>query len=187
MIDYEGEVIKRLWAILDADTDFDSLVQPTNRIRLYAVTGEEDEGQSPIKTTWNDGDFPEVAILTTGTNDTMWSLAASYGMRGGVTAAAHQMPVELHIDCVLEVVHMNLNAYQMRRLNNVIATAIRAAGPNLGIVAFPVFPIGPLSQRHLIASRRAGDVADAGGTKRFITVHTLGVLVKASSTDLLPE
>jgi hypothetical protein len=186
MIDYDSETIKRLWTILENNTDFAAIVDPPNRIKLFAAdSDEEDAGQDPIKTTWNDGDFPEVVIYSPSGSDSLWSTSAAYGMRGGVSAASKSHAVELKLDMAIEVTHQNLNAFRQRKMDDAIRTAIRGAGPNLGITAFNVFPVGPMQYRRLIAAGRAGDIANAGGMKRWVTIHTLGITIPVKSAQLL--
>lgn len=185
MIDYESAIIEQLWDVLEDNNVFTSMVSPNNRIKLFAADDDaEDEGASPFKTTWNDGDFPECTIITTDLVDTFWTLAPTYATRRR-SAAQAAMPVDLTITVAIEIVHLNLNYFQRRKLDNAVLKSLRAAGPVFGITDFPIRPAGPLTRRGGVVSSRTGEVANAGGMRRLTSLMTMPVTVRTTSTDLL--
>lgn len=185
MIDYESSIVARLWEILEGDSTFTTMVEPPNRIKLFAQNSDQqDEGIDPLKTGWNDGDFPEVIVATTDRTDSLWSLAPSYGTPRR-SAGQSPMPVQVAITAVVEVIHLNVNFYRRRKLDDAIVKAIRAAGPTLGIDEFKLAPVGPLTRTGGIATGRAGEFGNAGGMRRLTSLFRLTCTVRTGSPELL--
>ena len=63
-IDPWSQVLLRLWALLEANTDFCAAVKAANRIKFTAASGA-----NPLKTQIQDGDTPEVMITMDQSSD----------------------------------------------------------------------------------------------------------------------
>jgi hypothetical protein len=180
-IDHESILALRLWTVLEAHGPFTTAVKEGNRIKLYG------DKPTPIKLTWSQSpaDFPEVTISCPGVADSLYTLAERYGMTRTFNPATRAVTCELTFGIAIDIVHRDTNFPVARALNAEVMTAIRLAGPTLGVTEFAVTRAGPATRSMRIVSGRFGDLGDAGGVPRLATSINLPVKVQAQTSDLL--
>lgn len=181
--DHETAIITQLWAVLEAHAPFTDVVKAGNRVKLNS--GKADA----LKLNWanSPNDFPEVTIVVAQSSDSLYTLAESYAMRPGATftPATDGRTCEMVFVAVIDIVHRDTNFVAARQLTAEIMTAIRKAGPSLGITAFRVQRIGPVTKQSRIIAGRFGEMGDAGGVRRITTSINLPVIVRAQTSELL--
>lgn len=175
--DYESALISRLWAILEAHTPFTDVVKVANRIKLLDAPPKLGIKHDPTS-------FPKVVIDIPTTSDTLYTLGESYAMRAGATfnTATQGVAEDLNFNVVIDIQH-DKTFSTARQLVAEILTALRKAGPNLGITAFRLQRIGPAQVQHARSSD--GDDRGIAGPRPLATRINLPALLRVKTSDLL--
>lgn len=183
MINHEMLIIERLWAILEAYGPFIAYAKAPNRIKLHIPSTD---GRTIIKSSWNDGDFPECTISVGGWTDTLWTVGSTYDNRRPGTSAAPTSNTDLAYRVLIELIHQNTDFTTASAADHQLWIPIRNAGPNLGFAAPTKLILGAGTTNRRIADGRTPEgFSDAGGTERLVSVHSLPVTVRTPMSTLL--
>jgi hypothetical protein len=187
-VNIEQMIVARAWALLEASAKFTTIVKEGNRIRLDA------EGKKyPLKTTWNDSDFPEVTVAYPIITHSMFTIERTYAM-GQASYNPALSPEAVDLDCVvnIEVVHQFQNIVAMGQLNAEILKALFAGGPRWLRVNNVVTPLplervqlaGPVRMTTNMANARPlGTAGD--GMIRPVTVFPVPLKIRTNGPALL--
>jgi len=182
--DFITTLINRYWTLLEAHAPIVTegsagYIAPRNRIKLTGTL------KDPFKNGWNDGDFPELTIGVPAFSDSLFTREQHYNHRPAYNPTTEPWTEDVQLDVSIEIIHpdMQYAAASARTLE--VLTAIRKGGPALGITAFRVQQTGPIIGRNAVVSGRAGEYANAGGTRRLSTIITNPVLLRFKGSQLI--
>ncbi len=192
-IDHATILTERAWALIEAHAPLavDATgIAVRNRIKLTAETVK-----NPFKEGWNDGDFPELTIGVTGSNDSWYTLGEKYGYSPTFRPTLEAWPEEISFDMAMEVVHRDRNFNAAHKLNAEIKTAVRLGGPSFSLptigvpVALPfrVHRVGPVRTQSQVGIGRSGLFSGAGGssTPRIVSLISFPIVVRLDGKELL--
>jgi hypothetical protein len=178
-IDVQTTLIDRAWALIEARAALTEAFKERNRIKFPATV------KQPFKTTWQDGDFPELTIGIPTLTDSWFTIEERFTYSPTFNTATQPWTEDVTLAMNLDVVHRDLNLTAANALTSELLTALRLGGPALGITAFRVQRVGPAIARNRIATGRAMEYATTNGTPRWTTQITLPVLVRFKGGALI--
>jgi hypothetical protein len=175
--DYLTQLDAALWTGLEAHTPWTDLVAANNRIKLCGAA------KDPVKTTWNDADFPECTVSVTDATDSLFTLEETYRLRQSWNAATSVWKEDLTPTVRIDLVHRGLNLAEANPLILETMTALRKLGPALGLAW--VFRAGPATMNTGRTAGRPAEYGNAGGTLRLVTNIVMPVVVRLPGASLL--
>lgn len=170
--DFLTEIYTQIWALLEGHTPWAVLVRPGNRIKL--------DKPQPSKTNRQDADTIEATLWPAEIEDSGFSLTENYAlMKLPFVPAAQSWVERITASYKLDLVSPNLKIAKVHQVILESLTALRKAGPRLGL-AF-VARWGPVT----MAARPDGELQEVSGTWRVVSSLLIPVQMNLKGESLI--